>query len=128
MFFDVSKAFDTVNVTALENKLSAVGVRSVALRLFVPFASRREMYMCLEQSKSETFSLEDGVPQGSVLGTVLFLMYVNDLFRYVRSGSVVSFADDTSVVLRPKTTEELEVAIGRVKQRWGHAVTGTVFC
>ena len=75
------KVFDTVNHKILLNKLESYGVRGVALSLFYSFLSNRFQYVRLENQQSSLKNISCGVPQGSVLGTLLFTVYINDITK-----------------------------------------------
>ena len=99
IFLDFSKAFDTINHDILLHKLSHYGIRGKALEWFRSYLSNRKQFVFLNGTSSTMQSLECGVPQGSLLGPLLFLIYIND-FQY--SSNVLSFilfADDSNIFL-----------------------------
>ena len=97
IFVDLSKAFDTVNHEILLGKLENLGIRGKALELFKSYLSDREQYVNIDNCKSKTRPIRCGVPQGSVLGPLFFLLFINDLPNCCPSGKVRIFADDTNV-------------------------------
>ena len=107
IFVDLSKAFDTVNHHILLDKLENIGIRGKALELFKSYLSDRRQYVNIEQSKSKTNTVSCGVPQGSVLGPLFFLLFINDLPNCCPTGKVRIFADDTNVFFHCNSTEEL---------------------
>jgi hypothetical protein len=98
VFIDLQKAFDTVDHTILISKLEHYGVRGVACHWFQSYLSNRKQFVSINGYKSNNKHIVCGVPQGSVLGPLLFLIYVNDLNNSVRFSSVHLFADDTNIL------------------------------
>jgi ribonuclease P/MRP protein subunit RPP40 len=95
IFFDFKKAFDTVNHKLLAKKLNDIGVDGYAHRWIVSFLSNRRQRVIVETRSSEWTSVVSGVPQGSVLGPILFLIFINDLIPTVTQGTCSKlFADD----------------------------------
>lgn len=98
---DLSKAFDCVSHELLIEKLSFYGVRGVPLRLFQSYLTNRKQFVQVNNSNSSFEYIRNGVPQGSVLGPLLFIIYINDLCYYMQSHcKTVLFADDTSFISR----------------------------
>ena len=98
IFLDFSKAFDKVSHSKLLYKLHEHGTRGCSLDLIRYFLKGRTQVVVLEGEKSDEVPLTSGVPQGSVLGPLLFLLYINNVPDHVRS-QVSPFADDTAVYL-----------------------------
>ena len=88
-------------------KLYNLGIRGTILKWIESYVTNRKMVVKYDGARSETRRMELGVPQGSVLGPLLFLLYVNDLPEYVRSGYVTMYADDTTVVVAADSLDRL---------------------
>ena len=100
VFVDLSKAFDTVNHSILSRKLTHYGIRGVANDWFVSYLSNRKQLVCINNCSSSFKDISCSVPQGSILGPLLFLIYINDLPLYFTKLKFVLFADDTIILLR----------------------------
>ena len=98
VFVDFQKAFDTVNHKILLQKLEHYGVRGLANNWFSSYLTNRQQYVTISNSKSDTKPILHGVPQGSVLGPLLFLIYINDLNKCIRFSTTRHFADDTNLL------------------------------
>ena len=107
IFFDLSIAFDTINSSFLFTKLYNLGIRGTLLKWIESYVSNRKMSVKCDGVISETRETKLGVPQGSVLGPLLFVLYVNDLFRNIKSGHVTMYADDTTVVVTADGVDDL---------------------
>ena len=97
IFLDLSKAFDTVNHSILTHKLNFYGLRDAELNWFKSYLSNRRQYVSIDGVNSELRTIESGVPQGSILGPLLFLIYINDLTYASRYFKTIFFADDSSL-------------------------------
>ena len=97
VLLDLSKAFDTIHHEIIIHKLQYYGVRCVALCWFRRYLTDRSQYVSLNGYESDTKMITCGVPQGSVLGPVLFLICMNDLPSCITHAKVILFADDTTL-------------------------------
>ena len=102
VFIDLQKAFDTVNHKILLNKLNHYGIRGTANKWFESYLSNRKQYVNFNGIKSKENIIQHGVPQGSVLGPLLFLIYINDLHNCIKFSNTFHFADDTNLLYIPK--------------------------
>ena len=98
VFIDLSKAFDTINHDILLKKLEYLGIRGVVNQWFKDYLTDRKQYIKLDENISSCQSLKCAVPQGSILGPILFLIYVNDICN-CSTLNILSFADDTTVTV-----------------------------
>ena len=106
IFIDLSKAFDTIDHKILLKKLERYGIRGVPNSLIKSYLSGREQYTEVLGEKSDALTTQYGVPQGSVLGPLLFLLYINDISRLSNLGIYVLFADDTNICVDGATAQE----------------------
>ena len=104
---DIKKAFDSVNHTILLKKLSHYGIRGVCYKLFESYLTNRQQYVYVNNTISSLQVIKTGVPQGSVLGPILFLLYINDLHNVLLCNPRL-FADDTLLLYSSKDLKQLE--------------------
>ena len=105
---DLSKAFDTVDHGILMKKLSAIGVSCNALGWFESYLRDRKQRTSCGNELSETMPIDIGVPQGSILGPLLFLVYINDLAVVIEHCEISLYADDTVLYCFSKELHQLE--------------------
>ena len=107
VFMDLSKAFDTIDHHILLEKLYLYGIRGLPLQWFKSYLSDRKQYVVVDGVESTQLDVTIGVPQGSVLGPLLFLIYVNDIIHCSNILKFSLFADDTVVLYSHKNVTEL---------------------
>ena len=99
VFVHLKKAFDTVDHNILLKKLDYYGVRGIANEWFASYLKNRKQFVSIGGHISSTQVIQTGVPQGSVLGPLLFLLYVNDLNKSIKNSRAYHFADYTNILL-----------------------------
>ena len=107
IFIDFSKAFDTVDHKLLLQKMKLYGIQGTANQWFHDYLSNRYQYVTYNGVKSKQEIITCGVPQGSLLGPLLFLLYVNDLYLVTKASLPVLFADDTNIFITGKNSKEM---------------------
>ena len=107
IYMDFAKAFDKVPHKRLLHKLEAYGINGEVLRWIKAFLTDREQVVCVNGEKSKSAPVLSGVPQGSVLGPLLFVLYINDMPEHVKS-RVYLFADDTKIAHQVGEAEDAQ--------------------
>ena len=107
MFLDLSKAFDTVNHKILCDKMECYGIRGTTFEWFQSYLNNRSQYVSFDNTTSSNANIKCGVPQGSILGPLLFLLYVNDIVNVSNDLLPILFADDTNIFLEGTDIDEM---------------------
>ena len=111
VFLDPSKAFDTIDHKILFKKLEWYGVRGIALEWFRSYLINRKQFVQYKDTESSTHIIPCGVPQCSVLGPLLFIIYTNDLPNCLTHSKTILFADDTTVYLNSQNIPDMYIQI-----------------
>ena len=112
VFLDLKKAFDTVDHKILLKKLDYYGFRGVSNHWFNNYLTGRKQYVSIDGINSELREINFGVPQGSVLGPLLFLLYINDLAQATNCATFL-LADDTTLQSSSQNTSDLIISASR---------------
>lgn len=100
LFCDLTKAFDTISHNILLDKLKVYGVRGPAYIWLKSYLNHRQQYTVINNTPSSMISIDYGIPQGSVLGPILFLIYINDIIYSSKKLNFLLFADDTTIYIK----------------------------
>ena len=99
IFLDLKKAFDTVDLRILLNKLYAYGIRGNVHDLFRSYLKDRSQFVIYDRERYDTKHIKCGVPQGSILGPILFIIYMNDIINVSNILYTILYAEETCAVL-----------------------------
>ena len=111
IIIDLREAFDTVNHEILLFKMEHYGIRGSTLKWFKSYLSERKQYVYINGECSELKQITCGVPQGSVLGPLLFLIYINDLPNISKKIDLYLFADDTNIYYEDESLVNVEIKV-----------------
>ena len=108
LLIDFSKAFDLVEHSILLKKLEHLGIRGIAHDWFNSYLKDREQFVTINGVDSSTKRMEYGVPQGSILGPLLFIIYINDLPNIYDIAKFILYADDANIFITGSSIEEIQ--------------------
>jgi ribonuclease P/MRP protein subunit RPP40 len=113
IFLDFSKAFDTVNHEILIAKLDKYGIRGNAKKWITSYLNDRQQFCSYNNKKSTKLNINCGVPQGSILDPLLFIVYLNDLANISDKLSTILFADDSNVFINGPNLNDIQSTLNQ---------------
>ena len=111
VFLDLRKAFDLVDHEILIHKLKLYHFSENTVKLFESYLSNRHQLIKIKNLKSDILSIKSGVPQGSILGPLLFLLYMNDIASISNTGSTDLYADDTTICESSNDLRKIQIQL-----------------
>ena len=111
LYLDLKKASDTVNHDILLNKFDYYGIRENLQKILTSYLTNRKQKTMVHSYLSEEAKVEVGVPQGSILGPMLFILYINDISNITNLAKFYLFADDTAITIKAQHRSELQTKL-----------------
>ena len=124
LLIDFSKAFDMVDHSILLNKLEHYGITGIAFKWLESYLCNRKQFVSVNGKDSEISTLKYGVPQGSILGPILFLIYINDIPEIAQYAKFILYADDANIILTADSIEQINVQLKQLSNdlvKWVNA-------
>ena len=119
-FIDFSKAFDLINHSKLLKKLEHYGISEESIPLFASYLTDRTQTVCISNKQSKSLHLHHGIPQGSILGPLLFTIYINDLPLHISDTDCDMFADDTTLMKTSPNLIDLQLSVNVSLKQLSH--------
>ena len=114
--WDLSKAFDTVDHNIIKLKLKSLGVKESSITWFSSYLCNRSQYMTVDNVMSDPEHTSCGVPQGSILGPLLFVCYINDMPKFCGDLRPFIYADDMALLTKNKSLEVINATLQQYHQ------------
>ena len=112
-FIDLSKAFDTISHSNLLQKLPKYGIKEGELSWFTDYLFHRSAAVSYGKSSSKIADIQTGVPQGSILGPLLFILFFNDITDVIVGAKIVKYADDTVIYVADKDLKAIKTKLSK---------------
>ena len=111
IYVDLKRAFDTVNPPIMLLKLKRKGVNELALRWFYSYLNDRKQHVEVRGTASSQNEMSLGVPQGSILGPLLFLIYIDDIVDVIKNSKITMYADGTTLYVSGTSLNDIQIRL-----------------